>query len=157
MSRPLGLRFQCSRAPKRANKASRRIDPLCLEFGEYEDVDAEKIDLLLIYWCRIDRWDKKMKIYLFIFLSFQICTGEIIKSDKWLCHYRCYESQFPANERRGTSYCTQRSIMTSDHRIQIESHTFLKQDVVAFPVFRTCNLALVWQTALPSWQLSRIS
>ena len=99
-----------------------------------------------------------MKIYLFIFLSFQICTGEIIKSDKWSCHYRCYRSHFPANDRRGTSYRTQRSIMTTHHRArQCVLRTFLKHDVVAFPVLRTCNLALVWQTTLPSLQLSRIS
>ena len=46
MLKPFGVRFQRSRAPKRANKASRRTDPFCLEFQEYEEVDASKIDLL---------------------------------------------------------------------------------------------------------------
>ena len=45
MSRPLGVRFQRSRAPKRANKASRRTDPLCRGFGEYKDVEPGLLDV----------------------------------------------------------------------------------------------------------------
>ena len=44
--RHIGLRFQCSRAPKRANKASWRTDPLCGGFGEYKDVDPGLLDVV---------------------------------------------------------------------------------------------------------------
>ena len=153
MLKPFGVRFQRSRAPKRANKASRRTDPFCLEFQEYEDVDASKIDLLRMS-ASIGEINK-MKISLFIFMNF---TGEIIKSDDRPCHYLCYRSSFPANDRRCTPYRTEGTNMTTDHIAgQIKSQTFLKTDVVALPALRTCNLVLVWQTTLPSSQLSRIS